>query len=126
MSVYRPSEGNWYYQGSTSGFTAVHFGESTDIPAPGDFDDDGKTDISVFRPSTGYWYRLDSSNGTFSFVNWGLDGDIPQPGDYDGDGRADVAVFRDGIWFIAGTSVNIDPYPFGLASDVPIPKMYLP
>jgi hypothetical protein len=68
MSVYRPSDGNWYYQGSATGFHAVRFGEATDIPAPADFDDDGKTDIVVFRPSTGYWYWLDSSTGAFEFV----------------------------------------------------------
>ena len=58
LSVFRPSEGNWYYQGSTQGFMGLHFGESTDIPAPGDFDNDGKTDISVFRPSNGFWYSI--------------------------------------------------------------------
>jgi uncharacterized delta-60 repeat protein len=259
MSVYRPSEGTWYYQGSTSGFAAQQFGNTEDIPAPADLDNDGKTDIVVYRPSTGFWYWLSSRTGNFGFVNFGLDGDIPQagdydgdgladeavfrpsngtwywlrsrdgqyagmqfgqngdkpvvgdydgdgrmdlavfrggiwyrlyssdgsfhaeafgldtdqpvpidydadhrddiavfrssngnwyfhnsgdgqytgfhwgqngdipvPGDYDGDGRADVAVFRNGTWFMYGTSVNIDPYPFGLASDMPIPKMYIP
>jgi hypothetical protein len=57
LSVFRPSDGNWYYQGSDVGFNGIHFGVSTDIPAPGDFDNDGKTDISVFRPSNGFWYR---------------------------------------------------------------------
>ena len=101
MSVYRPSEGTWYCQGSTTGFYAVRFGDAADIPAPADFDNDGKTDIAVFRPSTGYWYWLDSSTGTFEFVNFGLNGDIPQAGDYDGDGKADQAVFRpsNGTWY---------------------------
>jgi CSLREA domain-containing protein len=101
MSVYRPSDGTWYWQGSTEGFRAVQFGDADDIPAPGDFDNDNKTDISVFRPSNGYWYRLNSSDGAFSFVEFGLDGDIPQAGDYDGDGRADQAVFRpsNGTWY---------------------------
>jgi hypothetical protein len=101
VSVFRPSNGFWYYQGSTSGFNAAQFGEAEDIPAPADFDDDGKTDVSVFRPSTGFWYRLDSSDGTFHFVNFGLSGDIPQAGDYDGDGHIDQAVFRpaNGTWY---------------------------
>ncbi len=67
VSVYRPSEGNWYYEGSTSGFAGVHFGEATDIPAPGDFDNDGKVDISVYRPSSGFWYRMNSSDNAVSF-----------------------------------------------------------
>jgi len=127
LSVYRPSEGNWYYEGSTSGFNAVHFGESTDIPAPGDFDGDRKTDISVFRPSTGYWYRLDSSTGTFSFVNWGLDGDIPQAGDYDGDGLADQAVFRpsNGSWYWIRSSDNQqNGMQFGQNGDKPVTADY--
>jgi hypothetical protein len=101
LSVYRPSEGNWYYRGSTQGFTAVHFGVATDIPVPADFDNDEKTDISVFRPSNGFWYRINSSDGTVEFVEFGLDGDIPQAGDYEGDGRADQAVFRptNGTWY---------------------------
>jgi hypothetical protein len=101
LSVFRPSEGNWYYLGSMQGFVGVHFGESTDIPAPGDFDNDDNTDISVFRPSNGFWYRLNSSDSTLKFVNFGLSGDIPQAGDYDGDGKDEPAVFRpsNGTWY---------------------------
>jgi hypothetical protein len=127
MSVYRPSEGNWYYQGSTSGFNAVHFGEATDIPAPGDFDGDGRTDISVFRPSNSVWYRLDSSTGAFSFVEWGLDGDIPQAGDYDDDGRADQAVFRpsNGAWYWIRSSDNQqNGMQFGQDGDKPVTADY--
>ena len=123
LSVYRPSEGNWYIQRSWAGFNAVHFGEAADIPVPGDFDGDGRTDISVFRPSTGFWYRLDSSTGTFSFVELGLNGDIPQAGDYDGDGRADQAVFRpsDGTWYWIRSSDNQqNAMQFGQNGDKPV------
>ncbi len=101
LSVFRPSEGNWYLLGSTSGFTGLHFGETTDIPSPGDFDGDGKTDISVFRPSNGFWYRIDSRDNTVNFVEFGLNGDIPIAGDFDGDGNDDQAVFRpsNGTWY---------------------------
>ena len=54
----------------------------------GDFDGDGKADISVFRPSTGQWFIIPSSNpGSPIIQSWGLNGDIPVRGDYDGDGK---------------------------------------
>ena len=98
LSVFRPSEGNWYINGSTSGFSVINWGLSGDVLAPGDFDGDGKTDIAIFRPDSDSnlpdFYILNSSNFTFSGLSWGLPGDIPVIEDYDGDGKADIAVFR--------------------------------
>ena len=45
-----------------------------DLPIPGDFDGDGKSDVSVFRPSTGAWLRLNSSNGQSVSVIFGAAG----------------------------------------------------
>ena len=60
-------------------FSSVSWGLSTNIPVPGDYDGDGRTDPAVFRPSTGAWYILKSStNYTTSFgVSWGLSTDLP-------------------------------------------------
>jgi hypothetical protein len=127
LSVFRPSNGFWYYDGSIAGFQAVQFGESTDIPAPADFDNDHKTDISVFRPSTGFWYRLNSSDGTFYFVNFGLNGDIPQACDYDGDGTPDQAVFRpsSGTWYwLRSIDGQYAGMQFGQNGDKPVAGDY--
>lgn len=71
LSVFRPSQGAWYLQQSTTGFFGMLFGFSTDKIAPADYDGDGKTDIAVFRPSDQRWYIANSSNGTFStFCVW--------------------------------------------------------
>jgi hypothetical protein len=122
LSVYRPSEGNWYYDSILNGFNGVHFGEQADIPAPGDFDNDGKTDISVFRPSNGVWYRINSGDGTFAYAEFGLAGDKPQAGDFDADGRADQAVFRpsNGTWYwLRSIDEQQNGMQFGQNGDTP-------
>jgi hypothetical protein len=93
----------------------------------GDFDGDGKADITVFRPSTAIWYTRNSSTGTDSFSQWGLGGDVPVPGDYDGDGKTDIAVFRPstGIWYIVNSSTGTPTFfQWGLSGDVPVPGDY--
>src|SRR5712691_8235580 len=62
ITVFRPSNGEWYVHQAT-GDVGVLWGSGTDIPVPGDYDGDGKIDIAVFRPSNGTWYIIYSSNG---------------------------------------------------------------
>lgn len=104
ISVFRPTDGNWYLNRSTAGFTAVNWGLNGDKLAPGDFDGDGKADLSVYR--AGAWYILQSSNNTFRGVGFGLAGDIPVAADYDNDDKADIALFRpsNGVWYIQNSS----------------------
>jgi hypothetical protein len=98
ISVYRPSEGNWYLNRSTAGFTAINWGISTDRLVPADYDGDGKTDFAVFRATADSnqpdFYILNSSSFTVSGYSWGIPGDVPVVEDYDGDNKDDIAVFR--------------------------------
>ena|SRR5215468_6267497 len=57
--------------------TVQQFGLSDDIPVSGDFDSDGKDDLSVFKPSDGKWFSLRGSNGIPLIVQWGMDGYEP-------------------------------------------------
>jgi len=78
--VFRPSEGIWYYlQSSNQAFRGIRYGSSTDIPSPGDYDGDGKSDFAVFRPTEGIWFIMQSSNGITRTQFWGSSGDVPLP-----------------------------------------------
>ena len=55
------------------------WGNSTDVPVPGDYDGDGKDDFAVYR--NGVWYLMRSSQG-ITTVNWGVASDIPIPAKY--------------------------------------------
>jgi hypothetical protein len=91
----------------------------------GDFDGDGKVDVTVYRD--GAWYVLRSSDGGAAVTNWGgLMQDVPVLGDYDGDGKADVAVYRDGIWFIQrSTDGGQTTLGWGgVLQDVPVPANF--
>ena len=123
LTVFRPSNGTWYLQQSTAGFTGYPFGASSDIITPADYDGDGKTDIAVYRSGT--WYLQRSSQG-FAATSFGAAGDVPMPADYDGDGKSDLAVFRpgNGTWYILGSQAGFYGTPFGASTDKPVAADY--
>ena len=123
LAVWRPASGYFYVLGGAgSQQTFFNFGVNGDVPVPGDFDGDGKTDFSVFRPADTIWYVWSSSANTYSGFQFGTGGDKVAPADYDGDGRTDTAVYRpsNGYWYQWRSSTNsLYAQQFGLASDTP-------
>jgi hypothetical protein len=123
VSVYRPSEGNWYITRTSDGVAqTVNFGLSTDQITPGDYDGDGKTDVAIYRSGT--WYVFNSATSTVRIENFGIPTDTPVANDYDGDSKTDLAVYRAGIWYflrstVSGSSGSVS---FGLPTDIPTPS----
>ena len=136
LSVFRPSNGTWYLNRSTSGLTATQWGLGGDKPAAADYDGDGKTDLAVFRDNgfgnqnLSYFFILRSSDNTFQQEQFGRTGDVSLPGDFDGDGKADVAVYRNGaasgaqsfFFYRPSSAAGVDfrTLYWGTSGDVPV------
>ena len=139
------AQSTFYNQNSTSGFQAANWGNAnTDLPAPGDYDGDGRDDLALYRAGAAVgnnsaFLILRSSDNTALLSTWGLNGDAPVARDYDGDGKTDVAVFRKGAtvgsqatWLILQSSNSagrIVPWGTtgaanGSTGDTPIPADY--
>ena len=131
----------WFIALTGSAMTqGIRWGISTDFFVDGDFDGDGKSDVTIYRPSStpslSNFYILQSSDSTVNIQNLGLTGDDPTiVNDYDGDGKTDVAVYRGGasagmpsFWYYRGTlnnpSGNITYVQWGQNGDFPAPGDY--
>ena len=111
VSVFRPTEGKWYFLNSSDGaFRSTAFGAANDKVVTGDFDGDGVSDAAVFTAQNGLgvWKINRSYDGGTTAEQWGLASDVPVVGDFDGDGRNDLSVFRPsaGDWYIKTSADN--------------------
>lgn len=78
-AFHRPSNNTWYRINSYDGAQlATVWGAEGDVPAPADYDGDGRTDYAVFRRSNATWYIF-SSQSVISMQQFGVSGDIPTP-----------------------------------------------
>jgi hypothetical protein len=116
-----------FYSGIVNRF---EFGSSGDLPAIGDYDGDGFSDLVVFhdeQQSGDKLWQIASGGSEEQNIHWGRLGDVPVPADYDGDGKTDVAVFRpsNATWYMLlskGSLIRIEE--FGTPSDKLAPADY--
>jgi hypothetical protein len=58
-------DGEWFIVRSEDfSFYGFPFGTTGDVVAPGDYDGDGKFDVTVFRPSSATWFISRTTAGT--------------------------------------------------------------
>lgn len=136
LAIWRPSTAVWWVMGGTgSQQIGAEWGlpcnpptppSNCDVPAPGDYDGDGKTDFSIFRPSTGIWWIVNSADISITSLPFGIGSDNPAQADFDGDGKTDIVVVRKNdppgfsTWYIRKSSDSTwAGAPFGLPTDVP-------
>jgi hypothetical protein len=154
LAIWRPSTYEWWIKSAGIPSTVVcggnatppncTWGQSGDIPMPGDYNGDGKADAAIYRPSSGDWYvrSLDGtvicapSGGPGGHCNLGgTFGDEAVPADYTGSGVTDLAVWDPGTgnWYIktptdtvvcAGGSPPGTGCNFGQKGDIPVPADY--
>ncbi|MGC2235575.1 MAG: VCBS repeat-containing protein [Pyrinomonadaceae bacterium] len=88
-----------------------------------DFDNDRRTDFSVFRPREIGWYINSLTPGGVT-KNFARPTDTIVPADYDGDRFTDFAIYRpdSGLWFVIDrNSKPIHFQQFGIAEDIAAP-----
>lgn len=99
-------------------------------PVPGDYNNDGRSEIATFSNRTfKVWLPPYSAGFTPPDIVQQLDVDIPVPGDYEGDGKTDFAGVKvvNGrlLWRIKQSSTgNTIEASFGFAGDKPVAADY--
>ncbi len=123
--------GWWTVYNDGTSATRTALGTDSDFFLSGDYDGDGKDDLTVWTPGAAgvaAFKILKSSTNTVSVVLYGQTGDEPTiGGDWNGDGKDDLAVYRDGTagspqstfyWSSEATPTTVNFIPWGTDGDI--------
>jgi hypothetical protein len=92
------------------------------VAGTAEFDNDFRSDLSIFRPSNGQWWHIGSNSGAVVALQFGTSTDRITPGDFTGDGKTDIAIWRpsNGGWYVLRSENNtFYAFAFGISTDVP-------
>ncbi len=139
-AVYLPALGEFVIhsatitQGGSTTIRVVPFGLPgfNSLPAPGDYDGSGRTEVGIYDPITGIYAYRSAKGGPDTYISIGTSnpGTIPVPGDYFGTGQDDVAVYdATTARFMIRDPQNgqIVTVPFGIpgiGNSIPVPGDY--
>ena len=128
LAVYRPSTGQWFFEGKAVG---VNFGGGggVDIPLSGNYLPGSATELALYRTTTSQWFVLGQDGVGKQLGVLGAPGyDVPEPGNYLGTGLSEPAVYRPstGEWFVMQPNGAGKLYSTigGASSDIPVPGDY--
>ncbi len=117
----------WYIKNAAGQDVFLKFGLPGDsITNLGDWDGDGREDISVVRVGTGNvlnWYvALTQGPGSIVQYQFGISGDMAGMSDVDGDGSAEMVVLRnDYNWYVRDPAEEtFTQKQWGLPGDIPL------
>lgn len=111
-----------YFNGTRFAFgSTVASRNCVDVPLAGDWNGDGKGQVTVFRRGSSAWFMKRDVGSPPLTARYGMGIDQPLAGDWDGDGTTNLGVRRAGnAVFFLHTPAGTQRFWFGKTSDQPI------
>ncbi|MCB0321945.1 MAG: VCBS repeat-containing protein [Bdellovibrionales bacterium] len=97
LAVFTPRNNRFRYRNCvTNAEELIELGPYANpaLPAPADYDGDGRFDAATWEPNEAWWLIRYSSGKPSVRFQFGELGDVPLPADFDGDGSAEPAIYR--------------------------------